>query len=617
MKSYVTMRVCGHVSRPEAMNLSPPTLEVPRGVRNLPSALRSRSCVGGPGSALAPWRFLLPLLVLVALAGLPAAAGTAVGDAGHYLTAQTKVFLNNPQGKAFHLTLYRFQWWIGDGWNRPEFKVKLTAPNQQVLLDKTCKVTDDGYKINVSAGNPGVYTLDVDPGGTLNYWYMTSSLAQSVAWTGPLEGDAVKSRWFIGNPFVPRRWYFWVPKGCKNFAVRSQNSSGRSQREDHGLTIFSPRGQRMAVLWGQANADAPQVQLGKVKRRIQKAEVLVEPGSTGRFWAIEIRMGDSHTYSDVSVNLEGVPPYLARSPEEWFDAKTGKKAPVELYDETEFVQSDRTKKGQAKDPLIHHWTPCPALGDPDANEIRCPAKIALWNPENRPLRFVIGTYLPRNMFPSPEQKKKHGWTSLPEKEHDHAKLRIVAKKTGKKILEANAPLLHLHGHERWVRNLETGKGVAIMDVTKAEHFWMYTYPATPLVMIGQKVGTGWHCFKLEAGTARNWYFYVPRQTKQFFLRASAADHTDVMRLEVGAPDRVVAMIFGNKGKLTVKVPAGMAGKIWHVRLDFGGATRFISRLPGPRFPSMNISLALKGVPGYLAPTWEQWFDPKNPSKRGM
>ena len=76
---------------------------------------------------------------------------------------------------------------------------------------------------------------------------------------------------------------FWVPPGTTSFRVRSQNNSGRSQREDHGITLFSPRGQRMAVLWGQANP-LPRDQRPDDRnwRDAQVAEVLVEPGAAGR-----------------------------------------------------------------------------------------------------------------------------------------------------------------------------------------------------------------------------------------------------------------------------------------------------------------------------------------------
>jgi hypothetical protein len=34
--------------------------------------------------------------------------------------------------------------------------------------------------------------------------------------------------------------------------------------------------------------------------------------------------------------------------------------------------------------------------------------------------------------------------------------------------------------------------------------------------------------------------------------------------------------------------------------------------PDTRYLGLYLTLDLKGVPGYLAPTWEQWFDPERP-----
>ena len=541
-----------------------------------------------------------------------ALAGAWLGDAGHYLISDPKVYLNNPKGEAFEMTLYRFQWWIGGGWNRSDLAAKLLAPDGKVVFDKAFEVPDDGYTIRASAGAKGVYELSINSRNTLNYWYLTTSLPQVVVWTGPGKGDAFHENWFVCNPFVPRKWYFFVPEGTKRFKVLAQNNRGRSQREDHGLTLYSPRGQRFGVLWGQANPDAEKIKLdpsSKHAHAYQNLDVVVEPGSDGRFWAIEMRMGDSHTYSDINLHLDSVPPYLASSPEAYFDPKTGRSPEVTLYDEDEFVQSDRSEEARAKHPLTHHWTPCPALGDPDACEIRCPARIALWNPEGRELKFVIGTYLPRNMFPT---KGARGRKHLSLEEYDHAKVRWVGA-DGKVVLETKAPLLHLHGHQRWDRTVNPGKGVSFMDVTEAEHFWMYTYPGTPLVMVGYEVEGGWSRFRFEAGHARNWYFFVPKGTKEFGVRAEAEHDTDVMDMEINAPDRTMARIFARSGMQRVRVPKGLDGRMWHVRIDWGGASRPFGRLPKPRFPSLNVTLDLQGVPGYLAPTWEQWFDPRQPA----
>jgi hypothetical protein len=72
------------------------------------------------------------------------------------------------------------------------------------------------------------------------------------------------------------------------------------------------------------------------------------------------------------------------------------------------------------------------------------------------------------------------------------------------------------------------------------------------------------------------------------------------------------MIYDNQAEKTVRVPPGLDGKIWHVRVDVGSATEMFTRRPKPRCPAIHLTLDLEGVPGILAPTWEQWFDSDDP-----
>ena len=61
------------------------------------------------------------------------------------------------------------------------------------------------------------------------------------------------------------------------------------------------------------------------------------------------------------------------------------------------------------------------------------------------------------------------------------------------------------------------------------------------------------------------------------------------------------------------VPPGLDGKIWYLRPDVGSATHMVTTGGVPyRYLEMRLTVELKGVPGYLAPTWEQWFDPAKP-----
>ncbi len=86
-----------------------------------------------------------------------------------------------------------------------------------------------------------------------------------------------------------------------------------------------------------------------------------------------------------------------------------------------------------------------------------------------------------------------------------------------------------------------------------------------------------------------------------------------MHFEVCSPDRTAVLIYDRAGERTVKVPAVLAGKIWHLRPDVGSATRIVAKAgPDCRYQEIRLTVDLKGVPGYLSPTWEQWFDPSQP-----
>jgi hypothetical protein len=86
----------------------------------------------------------------------------------------------------------------------------------------------------------------------------------------------------------------------------------------------------------------------------------------------------------------------------------------------------------------------------------------------------------------------------------------------------------------------------------------------------------------------------------------------VLDLRVCAADRVVGVIYANAGQLHVAVPEGLDGKMWFVRPDVGSASRMATTGDSPRYLDIDMTLELRGVPGYLAPTWEQWFDPRRP-----
>ncbi len=556
-------------------------------------------------------RFTHPAMLL--LSGLLSLSGalqakpkpeyrTALGDWGHFLSFSSIIYVNNPKGKNFRFALHQ-QMWVMLKWSPKSLEVRITGPDGTVVFDRDVAFSGHTAAADVKAKGKGVYKIElapVKPGqfAGANVWF-ECSLPQSVIMaaaprpdpaTGKLriEPSSAPRRHLYVQPSVPRRWWFWVPKGTKEFRCQAiRGGRHMSQREDWGIFIFSPRGQRTTALWGQ-----PPVKHGRQDyEQVQTRRIQIEAGAAGRFWYVEIALGDAHNYSNINFGLEGVPPYLARSPEEWFDPETGKQAAVELYDDAKFMQAARDKAG-----LFQHWCPCPALGDPDGNMPRGDSRLALWNPENRELRFMVGDYLPRKVrgkVPAGNMK--------------------VRTSKGKILYQERSEVIHFHGDEmdklrKFPRSV---KGLCTVDLTGLKRFMFFTYPATPIMLVPQQV-KGWRRHQLESATARNYYFLVPKKTKSFEVRARAHYDSDVIDLEVNAPDRIMARLYSREGTLEIKVPEGLDNKLWHLRLNVGSATRMITQPQSPRYLSMIVTLELKGVPGFLAPTWEQWFDPKKP-----
>ena len=150
-------------------------------------------------------------------------------------------------------------------------QVLLTGPAGKAVVDGSREVRDGECVVNVPAGAKGVYRLQVD--GVL---WVSSSLDESVLWTGdPSKRHNFRERFAPAfQMVVPRHWWFWVPEGVTRFTCKVQRSSEyMSQREDWGIFVITPRGQRIRALWGQPPRDSPADYLQDMI-----AEVEVEPG---------------------------------------------------------------------------------------------------------------------------------------------------------------------------------------------------------------------------------------------------------------------------------------------------------------------------------------------------
>ncbi len=580
-------------------------------------------------------------LLMCIVIGLSArvCAGSALGDWGHFVCYTPTACFNNSEGKPFTITIHVMRWANPD-WNRDELTLRLTGPKGQVIVDGPQKVTKSAVTLKVKDAAKGVYKLHTK---MQKVWF-ESSLPHAVVWTGdqgtnlhnfndPITdketGKKRKRHYYerhgplVFQAVVPRRWWFWVPKDVTKFtaeALRDQWSM--SQREDWGFFIISPRGQRIRALWGQPKHHSHAS--GKYHQR-QRVEVEVEPGAAGRFWCLEVSLGDSHHYSDINIAFDGIPPYLARSPEEWFDPRTGKVPEVTVYDDTPFIQaaplegvipfqglhhkakdpnfawSAPLKRMEQRWPHLEHFSPCPSLGDPEGIEILGDGRYAIWNPDGRDLRFRVGSYILR--------KGEHS------KDPDMAAVKIVGA-GGKTVFDKKVPMHHIHDPRTSVPTdtIRTGKGVALVAISGVERWLSFTYPATPLVLVGKGDGA-WKRFRFTACAPRNWYFFVPKGVKKLSVRFATDVKTDVLKMQVCAPDRTMALFYSERGRKTITVPDGLDGKIWYVRPSVGSATRLIT-IDGPNYRHQDIplTLELKGVPGYLAPTWEQWFNPTHPVK---
>jgi len=527
------------------------------------------------------------------------AFGTRIGDAGHYITGGTLVYLRNPDGRAFSLTFHRYNWPFEGGWNQRKLRVTVRGPSGAAVLDESVQTDEQGVTVEVPAGEAGVYEVDVNESTTLNYWYMESSLSKAVVWTGPGTGVAYRDEpWFMGTPMVPRVWWFWVPEGTKHFTLKAQSCVARSQREDHGLIIRSPRGQPMAALWDQPNprVEDGEIVAGREPPATQEAHVVVEPGADGRFWSLEIRLGGAHIYSDINLALEGVPPYLAATPSAWFNAKTGEVPRPSLYDDELFMREDIPKDAPREKDYYKYWMPAPAVGDPDGNEIRAVGRLAMWNPEGRDVDLKLRTYVPRGM-----QAIKRGEAPRPE-----ANVAIESS-DGVVEMEASSSLLISDN----ARITLSEPKVYHVRVEAPEQFYAYSYPAVPTVLVGSEGGEGgWRDFQLNVGSLRHWYFRVPEGCEAFEVKVETLNESEHISLDINAPDRTLARIYGRGDTVTVPVPRGLDGEIWHLSLDVGSATRYRPSDGKARFNMIPITLSLRGIPAYLSPTREQWFNPE-------
>jgi len=158
-----------------------------------------------------------------------------------------------------------------------------------------------------------------------------------------------------------------------------------------------------------------------------------------------------------------------------------------------------------------------------------------------------------------------------------------------------------------------GAGVYRVDCD-APRWFPWTFPATQIVLQGQPVGEGGSRFAVETSIPRHWFFKVPSGVSRFMVAVHVLDPDHVLRVEVQSPDRIeeeFAVRGGARRELIVEVPSRARDCLWFLRVEVGSATRILSGPATPRQVTIEADIELHGVPGFLAPTWEQWFDPRS------
>jgi hypothetical protein len=511
-----------------------------------------------------------------------------LGDAGHFFVHSPDLFANNPTGAAFSVTLHRHVW-PADWANRGELQVRVLAPDGSVATTGAIPGGQGRVQLAVAAGRPGVYRIAVTPAGSGMMW-LESSLGQLVAGCGPWDGDpqatGIHERFYRNlnvHAMVPRRWYFHVPAGTKSFEVATRILPFQSHREDYGFFVMSPRGQRVAAFFGGRSLRRDLPPTGELRAQ----EIDVDEGCAGRFWSLWVVNGDSHAFSDLALLLRGVPACLAPTPEQWFDPATGRAPPRPIYDEAPVRLREQPDQPSLDKYL---WTPATFLGDEDYNGWRGEQTLFLWNPDNRPLTLGIGAYIADEGARFP------------------VRARITAP-DGSVALEQEGRFGHGASHRLDIP--ARGGGVYRADLA-ADRWFPWSEPATPIVIAGRPLPDGAR-FALDVGIARHWFFRVPAGTRSFTVAAAVQRPEHVLSLEVHAPDRLVEAVHvrGGAGRqVQVVVPAGLDDRIWFLRTDIASSTRFPSGVGDPQQVRITVDLDLLGVPGYLSPTWEQWFDPR-------
>ncbi|HOJ21937.1 MAG TPA: right-handed parallel beta-helix repeat-containing protein [Armatimonadota bacterium] len=164
--------------------------------------------------------------------------------------------------------------------------VMVTGPSGQEVQRAQVAFKEEG-EVRFTAPETGLYRVKADPGG--NYVRLLES-SHAVS----LSGDGQSIRLYIS----PGDYYFWVPEGVSEFAVRV---FGEGLGEAVKATLLDPAGKVVQEVDNAAQTHQFEVKLAKP--------------SAGEAWCLRLEKPTQLAMEDHYVDLRVVPPFLAPSKE--------------------------------------------------------------------------------------------------------------------------------------------------------------------------------------------------------------------------------------------------------------------------------------------------------------
>jgi len=118
--------------------------------------------------------YCVTLLLGIALPSTFLHADSQVGDWGHFLRYQPRVYLNNPDGEAFTVTVHAMQWGT-EAWVRDTLPVRITDPSGQVVVEGEHELKESAATFEFPKGEAGVWVVEAEKQS-----FLTTTLAHAV-----------------------------------------------------------------------------------------------------------------------------------------------------------------------------------------------------------------------------------------------------------------------------------------------------------------------------------------------------------------------------------------------------------------------------------------------------